>query len=1060
MFTKALFPARPRKAFDGWLSTLLLCALGGVAMASLLTTSAQGINDAATTTTLSIAPGSSVNAEVAVSLTATVTKDGFPVTPGAVSFCDATIGCVGRGILGTAQLTSLGTAALKFTPGVGSYEIEAVFQGTGSTALSSTSSPQILTVIGISSYASTTTLGASGSAGNYTLTATVSAFGRVTPTGNVSFIDTTGGNFTVASANLDPASLIFSFTPGAGSPLPAGNGSYFVAAGDLNNDGIPDLVTPDNNDATVAVLLGNGDGTFQTATLNGTGVAPVAAKVGDFNGDGFLDIAVANSGSGTVSILLGNGDGTFQNQVTYGVGNAPNAVAVADLNRDGNLDLVVVNTTDGTASVLLGNGDGTFQAQTVISVGTGPWDVLVGDFNGDGIPDIASANRSDNALGILLGNGDGTFAAAVPYATGSYPDAVSTGDFNGDGFADLVVGNYLDGTVSVLLGNGDGTFQNQSVYNAGPAVARLAVGDFNGDNTLDIAAPNANVGTLTLLFGNGDGTFQTQPAYTVGNTPLAVASVDLNGDGLADLAVVNCTEGSTGTLSILLGEQILTATASGVDVPGSGTQDTLAMYPGDSSRAASQSSTLGLTGGPLLASATTLASSANPIQLNQAVTFTATVTASSGSPTGTVTFKNGNAVLGVSALNGSSQASYTTSTLPVGDSVITAVYAGDTHYGASTSSSINEVVNPASPAATTTALTASASHSVFGTAVTFTATVSSNSGSPAGSVNFWSGSTALGSAALNGASEAIYTTSQLPVGTDAITAEYTGNANYATSTSVALDELVSGSGPLATTTELHASLSDSYFGNSITFTATVTPAPSGSALGTVSFYSGSTLLGKIAPAAGTATLTTSALAGGSDSVTAVYSGDASLAASTSAAVVEAVKPVFSLAGPSTPITLPAGKAGSLTVEVTPMGGTFDGNVTMSASGLPPNMVATFTPANVMLQSSAVSTTLAWTFQSSQQASNTPAQRGQRNPWIPLSVVAGACFMAKKRKSLPRYMSTLALLMIVGGSLGLTGCAGGTGIESVPPTQGQTYTVTITGTSGTLQRSTTISMIVQ
>ncbi len=1058
MFTKSLVPAPTKNTFASWMLALLLWVLPVMATASFLTTSAQAISDTATSTTLTITPGNTVNAGVAVTLTAAVTRSGSPVTPGSVSFCDATIGCVGRGILGQAQLTGNGRATWMFTPGVGTFQIQALFQGTGSNP-SSVSSPQTLTVTGVSSYASSTTFGASGSAGNYTLTATVAAFGGVTPTGNVSFLDTTGGNFTVASANLDPSSLTFSFMPGPGSPVSAGNGSYFIAAGDFNNDGIQDLVTPDSNDATLAVLLGKGDGTFQNPSLYATGSVPFSVKVEDFNGDGFLDLAVANSGSATVSVLLGNGDGTFQNQVTYAVGNAPSAIAITDLNRDGNLDLVVVNNADATASILLGNGDGTFQAQSTVAVGNGPTDVLAGDFNGDGIPDIATANSNDNTTGVLLGNGDGTFATVASYATGSFPDAVATGDFNGDGFADLAIGNYVGGSVSILLGNGNGTFQNQSVYSAGPAISRIAVGDFNGDHVLDVAAPNTNAGTLTLLVGSGDGTFQTQPTYTVGNSPLAVAAVDLNGDGLPDLAVVNCTDGGIGTISILLGEQIFTATATGVDVPGSGAQNTLASYSGDSSRAASQSTTLPLNGGPSLTTATALASSVNPAQLNQSVTFSATVTSGFGSPTGSVTFMNGSSVLGVSALNGSSQATYTTNALPAGGSLITALYGGDAHYSASTSSSLNEVVNLAAPAATTTTLAASSGQSIYGTPVTFTATVTSGSGSPAGMVTFFVGSTALGTGTLDGGSQATYTTSQLPLGTDVITAMYAGNSNYATSTSAGLDELVSDSAPAATTTALRASTSDPYFGDSVTFTAQVTPAPSGTAVGTVNFYSGTKLIGSVAPVAGTAMLTTSALAGGSESITAVYSGDATLAGSTSSAVVETIKPAFSVTAPSGTLTL-SSAAVTANIAVTPVGGAFNQAVTLSATGLPANVVASFAPATVTPTSTAVQSVMTVTLQSSQQASNTPASRGQRNPWLPLSVMAGACFLAKKRKSLPRYMYTLALLMILGGSLGLTGCAGGTGIGSVPTPQGQTYTVTITGNSGTLHRSTTISLTVQ
>src|SRR5437660_165594 len=110
---------------------------------------------------------------------------------------------------------------------------------------------------------------------------------------------------------------------------------------------------------------------------------PASVAVGDFNGDGKLDLAVANIGSNSVAVLLGNGDGTFQVPLSSLVGDAPAFVAVGDFNGDGKPDLVVANRNDNTISVELGNGDGTFQAGPTIAVGAQPQSVAVADFNGD-----------------------------------------------------------------------------------------------------------------------------------------------------------------------------------------------------------------------------------------------------------------------------------------------------------------------------------------------------------------------------------------------------------------------------------------------------------------------------------------------------------------------------------------------------------------------------------------------------------------------------------------------------------------------------------------------------
>src|SRR6516164_340033 len=126
----------------------------------------------------------------------------------------------------------------------------------------------------------------------------------------------------------------------------AGSGPQSVAVGDFNGDGKPDLAVVNSYSNNVSVLLGNGDGTFQPAVSYGTGsgTGPAFVAVGDFNHDGKLDLAVANSNSSNVSVLLGNGDGTFQTAVNYDVGGAPTSIAVGDFNHDGKLDLAVANS--------------------------------------------------------------------------------------------------------------------------------------------------------------------------------------------------------------------------------------------------------------------------------------------------------------------------------------------------------------------------------------------------------------------------------------------------------------------------------------------------------------------------------------------------------------------------------------------------------------------------------------------------------------------------------------------------------------------------------------------
>src|SRR5438270_739962 len=154
---------------------------------------------------------------------------------------------------------------------------------------------------------------------------------------------------------------------------------------------------------------------FQPRVDYGVGPTPFSVAVGDFNGDGHPDLAVTNSGTtGTngVSILLGNGDGTFQTHVDYAADDRPTSLVAADFNRDGKLDLAIVNGSSSTLSILLGNGDGTFKAHVDYpTVAANPQWLVAADFNNDGILDVATANYGPDYYGgsvsVFLGNGDG-----------------------------------------------------------------------------------------------------------------------------------------------------------------------------------------------------------------------------------------------------------------------------------------------------------------------------------------------------------------------------------------------------------------------------------------------------------------------------------------------------------------------------------------------------------------------------------------------------------------------------------------------------------------------------
>jgi poly(3-hydroxybutyrate) depolymerase len=313
-----------------------------------------------------------------------------------------------------------------------------------------------------------------------------------------------------------------------------------------------------------------------------------------------------------------------------------------------------------------------------------------------------------------------------------------------------------------------------------------------------------------------------------------------------------------------------------------GTDNIKAEYPGDSSFSSSTSNVVKQVVGQATTT-TALASSLNPSNGGQPVTFTATVTPQyEGTVTGKVTFNNGSTKLGIVSLSGG-VATFVTSSLPSGTDPITAVYSGSDSFITSTSGVLNQTVNGES-GTTTTTLSSSLNPSIYGQAVTFTAVVVPEP--PDGeTVTFLEGKTELGTGVLSSGS-ATFTISTLTTGgIDNVKAEYPGDSSFSSSTSNVVKQVVDEA---TTTTALASSLNPSNGGQSVTFTATVTPQYGGTVTGKVTFNNGSTKLGIVSLSGGVASFLTSSLPVGTDSITAVYGGSNSFITSTSNAVSQTV----------------------------------------------------------------------------------------------------------------------------------------------------------------------------
>ncbi len=381
------------------------------------------------------------------------------------------------------------------------------------------------------------------------------------------------GNIDLITTNAGSATISVFIGAGNGTFAPAvsyassGTESIHAVVGDFNEDGFNDIAVSNDGmppESSVSIFINDGDGTFAAAVdYPFTVQAYSVPRLADFNKDGNIDIAVTddeNNPNGFLMVLIGNGDGTFDTAVNYDTGgDYPYSFQVADFNEDTYPDVAITHC-DGAGSaisVLLNDGDGTFGSPTLNTVGNCPYlGLAVVDLNNDNNIDIATGNYSSDTLSVLIGNGDGTFDTAVNYASGDQPSGIAYAYFNNDTYYDLVLQNYGSSNVSVFINNGDGTFANKIDYGVGGnSYGVPSVMDLNLDSQPDIAMAVGSIDSLVVLLGNSNGTFDAAATYSVGDNPFGVIDTsDFNEDGLRDMAVANRTGDS---MSILLNSTTL-----------------------------------------------------------------------------------------------------------------------------------------------------------------------------------------------------------------------------------------------------------------------------------------------------------------------------------------------------------------------------------------------------------------------------------------------------------------------------------------------------------------------
>lgn len=614
--------------------------------------------------------------------------------------------------------------------------------------------------------------------------------------------------------------------------LTASSTLNLVAAGDLNHDGLADLIYQSGDSWTV--YLNGGNNTFtQSANLPGAPTLPgytaASIVIADLDGDGNGDVLIAFDNTAAdhahptadrtnaLYLWYGHGDGTFAAPILLTPSRNYNQLAAIDLDGDGLLDLVM---SDGYLLNVQHNlGSRSFAPESHLLGGMGVNSISSGDVNQDGIPDLVLTNG-----GMLLTN------PAVHSASTST-------DVNTGGVTVLLNALTARPVLGALTASPNVTLVGQTFtitaqlqpVTGGPAATGTVDFAIDGNplGTVAIAAGSATITspgtmpvglhTLTAVY-SGDNNYGARHFSSTHTVTELSSSVLLTittpatvfyGQPINGSAQVNSSDGGSlsGTITFYDGSVTLcqipvslhascpASTAAGF---AAGIHHLTAVYSGDSTHTGSTSNLITVTVQPDTATAA-ITASLNSAPLGQSVAFTASLHGNYATPSGMVTFLDGNIVLGSAPLNSTGLAIYTTAALSSGTHAITAVYAATQNFSAVTTAVLSELVQATPTTVATAAMLAStANPATVGQPVTLTAnvvTVAASPRSPTGTVTFLDGNTIVATAPLNSSGLATYTSTSLTPGTHLITASYAGDGTASPSTSPAFSQVVNAALP-------------------------------------------------------------------------------------------------------------------------------------------------------------------------------------------------------------------------------------------------------------------------